>query len=477
MSPLNATERLVPTANSHANANTIAAITDRAAQRARPAGHLTLPGAAALAVIVLINVWFWVVSAHRIHGEPFAGFAYVFVTGCGDFEHFYHAGRAMLLGQDIYASGAGGYIYPPLVAFLFMPLAWLPVKTAALVMLAINIALGVWCTWLASAEALRRFNVEGSFNNVVVVAAVTLFLAATKMRSEFQMWQTNVPMMLAVLLAFRWLDARPRLAGLLLGAAVNVKYLPIVLLPYLILRRRYKAAAAFVVGIVVFALLPALRTGLATNLRQWKIALSGLARLLGMDVPVVERAANVDPIAIGHSISITSGLSRVLGPQAPPNQALLLAGAVALVLAVLWVAIYARSGKPLLRWPEAARQRVQPYLGMVALEWAGLIALVLAFSPQTNPRHTSLLLMVFAPIAVMLCFPRTGQSRSMAWWAMAILFVGIVLPPNLPQFAELLTWWRRVGAAGWSMALMLPFFLMAGLRYVDGSRPATLHVH
>lgn len=452
------------------NANTTAPRADHAAQRTHPAGPLTLSGMAAVAVIVLINVWFWVVSAHRIHGEPFVGFAHVFVTGCGDFEHFYHAGRAMLLGRDIYASGAGGYIYPPLVAFLFMPLAWLPVKTAALVMLAINMALGMWCTWLASAEALRRFNVEGSFNNIVVVAAVTLFLAATKMRSEFQMWQTNVPMMLAVLLAFRWLDARPRQAGLLLGAAVNVKYLPIVLLPYLVLRRRYKAAAAFVVGIVVFALLPALRTGLATNLRQWTIALSGLARLLGIDVPVVERVANVDPVSIGHSISITSGLSRVLGPQAPPNQALLFAGSVALVLTVLWAAIYARGGKPLLRWPEAAQQRVQPYLGMVALEWASLMAFVLAFSPQTNPRHTSLLLMVFAPMAAMLCFPRKGQSRSMAVGATATLFLGIVLPPNLPPFAELLTWWRHVGGAGWSMALMLPFFLMAGLRYVDAPR-------
>ena len=84
--------------------------------------------------------------------------------------------------------------------------------------------------------------------------------------------------------------------------------------------------------------------------------------------------------------------------------------------------------------------------------------------------------MVFAPMAAMLCFPRAGQSRRMATGATAVLFLGIVLPPNLPQFAELLTWWRHVGAAGWSMALMLPFFLMAGLKYVDGPRPATLLV-
>ena len=73
----------------------------------------------ALALLTLIYVWIWAVSAHRIDGQPFSGFAQVFITGCGDFEHFYHAARAMRDGTPLYSSGVHGYIYPPLIAFLF----------------------------------------------------------------------------------------------------------------------------------------------------------------------------------------------------------------------------------------------------------------------------------------------------------------------------------------------------------------------
>ena len=84
---------------------------------------------------------FWVVAAHRIDGKPFSGFAHVFVTRCGDFEHFYFAALAMREGGDLYASGEGGYIYPRLIAFLFMPLTLFSVKAAALIMLVLNISI------------------------------------------------------------------------------------------------------------------------------------------------------------------------------------------------------------------------------------------------------------------------------------------------------------------------------------------------
>ncbi len=422
-------------------------------------------GWVAPALIALVCLWFWVVAVHRIDGQPFAGFAGVFVTGCGDFEHFYLAAQAMREGRDIYASGVHGYIYPPLIAFLFMPLTLFPVKTAALIMLVLNIALGLGCAWIASAEAIRRFQIAASPHKVVLVVAVTLLLSATKLRSEFQMWQTNVLMMFAMLLALRFLDARPRLAGLLLGAAVNIKYLPLVFLPYLLLRRRYKAAAAFVGGIVGFALLPALGSGWGANLQHWQTALSGLAQLLGLPVQAAQ-VAHIDPISVGHSISITSGVSRLMGAGADPADALAVAGLLALALGLWLRLIYVERAKPLIAWPRAIAQRAQPYLGTLALEWAALMALALAFSPQTNPRHTSLTLMVFAPLAAMLCFPRPGGSRVPAIVATAILFCGLVLPPNLPLFADPLQWWRDVGGAGWCMALMLPFYFIAGFNYL-----------
>lgn len=418
-----------------------------------------------LAVLGLVHLWFLTVSAHRI-GDPYTGSASVFVTGCGDFEHFYSGARAMRDGLDLYSSGMRGYIYPPLIAFLFAPLTFFTVQIAAWIMLVLNLALGLTCAWVMSAEVMRRLGNDTSFNRVVVVTAVTTLLSATKLRSEIQMWQTNLLLMTALVFALRFLDERPRLAGLLLGLAFNIKYLPIVFLPYLIGRKRYAAAAWFVIGIVAFAFAPAMMSGWKLNLHHWAEALSGIASLVGIPTTAAQ-AANVDPITAGHSLSITSGLSRIMATDAPPSAPLAVAAAVALVTAFMLRHVYAKWRKPLIGWPDAEGQVAQPYRGMIALEWSALVTLVLAFSPQTNPRHTSMLLMTFAPLAAMLCFPKPGVFRWPALAATAILFFGLNLPPNIPELIGQLAWWRGVGGAGWCMVLMLPFYFVAGFMQLD----------
>jgi hypothetical protein len=416
-------------------------------------------------VLLLAYAWIWAVSAHRIDGQPFSGFARVFVTNCGDFEHFYHAARAMRDGTPLHLSGVNGYIYPPLIAFVFMPLTWLPVKSAALVMLAVNLAMGRACAWIAAREVARRFEIDAAPADLLVIAAAATLLVVTRLRSEFQMWQTNVPMMLLMLLALRWLDPRPHLAGLALGMAVSIKYLPLLFLPYLLLRRRFAAAAWMLVGIVGFALLPAVVSGWQQNLQDLRIALAGLLGLLGVAV-VGTPVANVDPITIGHSVSVTSAISRWLGPDVPTRYALAVSGALAVGLlgGIAW--IYRRLQQPVLQWPAAAAQRSRPWLGVVALEWMALMVFALAFSPQTNPRHTSLLLMVAVPLAVLLCLPRPGVSRAAAIAAAAVLSFGLLFPPNTAGLATTLNWWRTIGGTGWCMAAMLPFFFAAGLRYL-----------
>ena len=85
--------------------------------------------------IVLVAVWaalllaFFVNAMRRVGGPT------------GDFVHFYDAARAMVHGEDLYSSGRGGYIYPPLLAFLYTPLAGLSETTAATVLLVVNMSL------------------------------------------------------------------------------------------------------------------------------------------------------------------------------------------------------------------------------------------------------------------------------------------------------------------------------------------------
>ena len=416
-------------------------------------------------MLVLTIAWFWVVSAHRIHDAPYVKFAYAFVTGCGDFEHFYWAGAAMRAGTDIYRSGVGGYIYPPLIAALYSPLSRFSVQTAAWVALVCNLGLVLACAWVGSKEVLRRMDIAISNHNVIMISAVATLLAATRLRGEVQMWQTNLLLMLGVLLALRFLDRRPLIAGLCLGFAINIKYLPLVYLPYLMLRRRYAAAASTLVGTATFALAPALISGWQANLDALRVAASGVMHLVGIAVAVPE-SANIDPITAGHSLSITSGIARVLGPGADPALAVRLGLACAGLFALLIWGVYRLHRMPLFRWPDAKAQRDSPYSAMVAVEWMSLMALALAFSPQTNPRHTSLLFMAYLPLAAMLCVPvPAGAGRKAALVATLVVTLGFMLPPHLPAFAPETTWWLGMGGPGWCMAVLAPLMANAAMHY------------
>src|SRR6185295_18980435 len=83
-------------------------------------------------------------------------------SGMGDFYTFYHGARAMLDGRDIYTSGVVEYNYPPLIAFLYQPLALLNFPTACRVSTLINIVLSCLSIIIAAREIMRRLGIEGA---------------------------------------------------------------------------------------------------------------------------------------------------------------------------------------------------------------------------------------------------------------------------------------------------------------------------
>jgi hypothetical protein len=289
-----------------------------------------------------------------------------------------------------------------------------------------------------------------------MVAALVTLLAAPRLRSEIQMWQTNILMMSGLLLALKHLDSRPWLAGLALGFAINIKYLPLAFIPYLLLRRRWAAAAWSLAGIAGFALLPAVYSDLGTAARQWATALSGLARLFGFAAPA-GAAANIDPITAGYSLSVTSTIARVVGSRTELWQVWLVTAVVALVVVLVIASVYRIRRQPLLDWPASAGQITQPLLGLLQLDWAALVILALAFSPQTNPRHASLLVLVFAPLSAMICLPRADIDRRAAIAGAAILFAAFVNPLSLPPLAPLAPSWNWIGVPAWGLLATLPF--------------------
>lgn len=381
----------------------------------------------------------------------------------GDFRHFYDAAAAMTQGRDIYASGTGGYIYPPLIAFLYQPLAHLSHAAAAHIASVLNLA----CVMLAGL-LLARHAVRVLFrrNDLVLALAsmlLGLVLIADKIKAELQMWQTNALVMLMIVLSARALDRAPLIAGLALGLAFNIKYLTIAFLPWLLLRRRFRAAAGFVLGIVLFALLPALSTGWHGNLADLRTAFAGVLKLLGLATGPAP-AANIEVLAIGFSVSIPSAMARFLhGSHAA---ALAASALIAAACAALALVMYRRRRCPALMWP--ARQDDEPYRTLLLLELGAITTAVLVFSPQTNPRHLSLLF-IPAIIAAAMLFRalathrpaafRTPPSATIAGWplllGMLVLVAGLVLPPGGDANRHHVNLWHQRGGPSWTTLIFL----------------------
>ena len=423
--------------------------------------------AGSLAVIGGLYAWFFVNAYRRIGTVKPGGLA------TGDFEHFYFGARAMLDGQDVYTSGHNGYIYPPLLAFLYTPFARLGLDAAALSLLVVNLVLGLLTAWIAGRTVVERVGanvgVPARFVCVVLVGTVATLLALDKLKGEYQMWQTNVLVMLMFAVALWQLDKRPWLAGLALGLAFNIKYLPVAALPYLLMRRRWKAAGWFAAGIAGFALLPAVLVGWATNLHYLKTAFAGFARLIGVDAGEGPKA-NIDGITAPYSVSVTSALARLFqggdagyghGDSATVALAAAAGIGVAYAGALLWM--YRRRGVPAILWPRESGQGTAMFRAMVAVEWVGLMVAVLSFGPQTNMRHMSLLLVVFAPAAAILLFAARGVSRVPLMVGTAVLFLAITLPPGGDRFDDAVRFWRQVGGPGVCMLVYFASLVWTGL--------------
>ena len=90
--------------------------------------------------------------------------------------------------------------------------------------------------FLAVREFARRFGAPADAWKTAAVALLAVLLVADKLKGELEMRQMNLLMLFLFTAALRLLDRRPGLAGAVLGLAFNIKYLPIVFLPYLLLR-------------------------------------------------------------------------------------------------------------------------------------------------------------------------------------------------------------------------------------------------
>jgi hypothetical protein len=378
----------------------------------------------------------------------------------GDFYEFYAGAEALLKGANIYDAGRLGYIYPPLLAFLLAPLSLLPIGQAAWVWLEIKTVLLAACCWLGAEEIQRRLSQPRDLISIMLVYLIGMLINIDKLRTEMNMQQSNLLLLLCFIVALRSLDRRPILSGLALGFGANIKYLTLIALPYLLLRKRYRAAAATVAGTLFWALLPAVIIGWNRNMDLLHRAFLGLVNL-SVEKSSAAGAAKVMGPAAGTSI--TSFSVRYFGNNQETWESIVVVCAVALLYSYFSLKIYRAAKISLFRGRGGQIETEGIYPGVVGLEWAGLIILALAFGPQTNSPHLSMLLFPSIIAVAVLLMPRGQVSGLPLIMGLLIMFFGLVLPPRTPMLEGALRVWMRLSGPLWCVLIMYLTLLQTGL--------------
>ncbi len=442
----------------------------------------TRPGDAAKAHPVPAAVWLGAIAVILLY-LAWENFPSAHANNARDWEFFYPAAEALLQGTDLYESGEeDGYIYPPLLAFLLMPLVQFGFFGSAQIWLVLSVAALIVALTLTVREIGARIGPDWRPARLSGAVCIALLLSINFSRRELQHTQTDWVTVLGFVLGLMWMDRRPLLAGAALGIAANLKYHTLIVVPYFLLRGRFKAAGATVVAAMGAALLPALQTGWSLNLEYLARAFGGLAQFVGIDVP---RRANVWEISNLDSISVSSALSRAsesLGHGTGLTVALVAAAAGACVALGWWM--YRLHAVPF--WPVLVsdREREQSRGPLItAAEWMGLIVATIAFSPQTLKRHMFVIVPVYAMVAVMLLArplacgpgepsPRYGRGKLPLLLGLIASTLMLLFPLRSQSNEASSDAWRAVGGPCWGLLVLFFALLWTALAWDRASQSA-----
>ena len=338
----------------------------------------------------------------------------------GDFGAYHRAARVVARGESPYQVDEYGpeetFVYSPAFAYSIRPLGSLDYPWAARVWILMNFALWAVCIHLALELALvdsRRHPMHWGMVWLGGVATLSYFW------NNVRVGQAGTLMVFFCLLWVLCLRrGRSFLSGLPLAAAIAVKLAPVVLVPYLILRRDWRAVAGLLVGGLILLAIPALWVGwegairlhlewiphcqetqtfLQTCRRENQSILGALARL-----PAISNATTC------YSLSRLDTLKRVY-----PALVLVLAGAI--YGWIFWT--LPRDRGRLTRKVESSRENLH-------------VSLLFIFMTLAHPRGWS-----FNYVALILpCMLLTVEvfRRSLDWkkalWTLTLLTVVCALP-------------------------------------------------
>jgi hypothetical protein len=198
----------------------------------------------------------------------------------GDMESYLHAARSILAGQDIYANPSrpleqGGlyYIYPPLLAVLFVPLAMLPVSASIVLWSTLNLFLLGWVI-REFYEAMTGVSLSAlKFDDRWIIIFLALLPVSRFILHHFFYGQANILMMALTVSGLKQLKLTKTARGsLAIGLSIAIKVITYPFALWFLLKKNVKAVVGIAGGAVAGLLLPALILGFGRNwsyLNEW----------------------------------------------------------------------------------------------------------------------------------------------------------------------------------------------------------------
>lgn len=311
------------------------------------------------------------------------------------------------------------YIYPPLFAYLMLPLGFVSLRAGQLIWFGVNVTMlaGLIAMCIRASHSVLARRYWGVLALLVAVAPPT--------RLSLQLGQVSILMALVMLGSFLLARRRAHLSGLLLALSCLIKVFPATLALYFLLRRRMALLWAVISGIAI--------GGISLLVHGFAPYANYLAKVVfGRDYPYFGE----------HNVSLFGFWGRLLTPNdygvalanAPLLARALVIGCGLLVLATcVWASLGRESalGEPL---------RFGAWLGAMML-----------VSPS-NGTYTFVVLLL--PLLVMLrVFELTNNRRVLLWLCAC---AALLCWP--PAWTDWQPWLYNRLHTGWGLLFLTPSF-------------------
>ena len=191
-----------------------------------------------------------------------------------DFKVTYRAASRVLNGEDLYNWEDGHYVYKysPFFALLVAPFGLIPFSYARFLWMALM------CASLFGTVRMGKYLVMGHRSPPRFFYFLSLLLIAKFLLREIELGQTDFLQLLLILSLFVFLEkGNEFLGGLFLALSVIIKLTPLIVVPYLIYKKRFRTLVWSFVFIFAFFFFPCLIYGFDGNLsllRNWHEFLS-----------------------------------------------------------------------------------------------------------------------------------------------------------------------------------------------------------